>query len=311
MAVEYSKQLFLMVVVAVFYTKAATQPMSLPNCTAKCGSVTIPFPFGITKDCSLDNTFLINCNKTTSNSTTDIPFLPKTNQRVLNISLINGELRVAWPVASRCYSKKIKPTTPDIEMPHFHVSPTQNKLIAVGCDTIGLLEATDYKGNLYTTACVAVCNRLSDIVANESCSGPGCCEISIPKGHVFTEVAYISEGGLNVNQTLVHGFNPCGYAFLVENGAYKFAITDVYKLKKKEFPVLLDWTVGNQTCHQAQKDLSTYACKADKSKCYDSPTHKSGYLCRCRDGYRGNPYLNHGCQGMNIIFLISCLDRIF
>ncbi|RHN69507.1 putative protein kinase RLK-Pelle-WAK family [Medicago truncatula] len=300
MAVEYSKQLFLMVVVAVFYTKAATQPMSLPNCTAKCGSIKIPFPFGITKDCSLDNAFLINCNKTSStasNSTKHVAFLSKTNQRVLNISL-NGELHVAWPVARHCYPKKSKPTTPDIKMPHFHVSPTQNKLIAVGCDTMGLLEAIDSKGNTYTTACVALCNRLSDIVANESCSGPGCCEISIPKGRVFTEVAYISEHGLNNNQALVQPFNPCGYTFLVENGAYRFAITDLQKLKKRNFPVLLDWAVGNQTCQQARKDLSTYACKADKSKCYDAPTHKSGYLCRCRDGYWGNPYLNHGCQGL-------------
>jgi len=313
MAVEYSKQLLLMVVVAVLYTKAATQPISLPNCIGKCGSIEIPFPFGITKDCSLDNTFLINCKKissTTSNSTTLVPFLSKTNQRVLNITL-KGELHVAWPVASDCYAKNsIQVNQPyfDIKMPYFHISPTRNKLIAVGCDTIGLFAAIDFEGNNYTTACVALCDR---IVAYESYSGPGCCEISIPKGHVFTEVVvYISEGNLNP-RPIVHDSSPCGYAFVVENGAYSFSITDLGKLKKKEFPVLLDWTVGNQTCQQAKKDLSSYACKANNSTCDNAVTGKSGYLCRCLDGYSGNPYLKHGCQGMNIIFLISCLDRIF
>ncbi|PNY14222.1 wall-associated receptor kinase 2-like protein [Trifolium pratense] len=254
------KQLLLMVAAAI-YTKAATQPMSLPNCPTKCGSVTIPFPFGTTENCSLDNTFLINCNQTSSTPTsTNIPFLEKSNQTVLNISL-NGELRVAWPVASDCYaekSKRVNQTVKHVNMTNFQISPTRNKLTAVGCDTIGALSANDSGGNNYTTGCVALCNRLDDIVANQSCSGTGCCEISIPQGHVLTEIAYGS-GGLFNNHSSVHDFNPCGYAFVVENGAYSFSSTDLPKLKKKEFPVLLDWAVGNQTCQQAQKDLFSYA----------------------------------------------------
>ena len=143
MAVQYSKQVLLMVVVAVFYTKIATQPMSLPNCQTKCGSVTIPFPFGITKECSLDSRFIISCNKTSSkpNSTTYEPFLSDTNQRVLNISL-SGELRVAWLVASHCYAESsmlVAQTSQDIIVTHFQVSPTRNKLIVVGYYIVGLL----------------------------------------------------------------------------------------------------------------------------------------------------------------------------
>jgi len=133
----HSKQMLLMLVLVVLYTKVATQPMSLPNCQTKCGSVTIPFPFGFTEGCFLDSTFLINCNKT-SNSKKLAPFLPNTNQMVLNISL-NGELRVAWPVARDCYSKnsiQTEQTIQDINMTHFHVSSTRNKLVAVGCDTV-------------------------------------------------------------------------------------------------------------------------------------------------------------------------------
>ncbi|XP_045815213.1 wall-associated receptor kinase 4, partial [Trifolium pratense] len=139
----YIKQLLLIAVVAVLYTKASTQPMSLPNCPSKCGSVTIPYPFGTTKDCSLDNTFLIDCNQTSS--TSYAPFLPQSNQSVLNIAL-DGELRVSWPIASDCYAEKgefANETAQGISMTNFHISPTGNKLIAVGCDTMGLFLAND------------------------------------------------------------------------------------------------------------------------------------------------------------------------
>jgi len=302
-----SKQLLLMVVV-VIYTKASTQPVSLPNCPTKCGSITIPFPFGTTNNCSLDNTFLIDCNKTSPTST-HVPFLPQSNQSVLNISL-DGELRAAWPVASDCYSEngtKLSQIIQDINMTHFHISPTKNKLIAVGCDTVGVLEVVDSGGMTYATGCVAFCDNHTDIVANQPCSGIGCCEIQIPQVHMLKRVIYGSFGGIFYNQShsKVHDFNPCGYAFLIENGSYTLTRSDLLKLKNKEFPVLLNWTVGNQTCLQAQKNLFNYACKAEKSTCYDPGTNKSGYLCRCFDGYRGNPYLINGCEGIIYFFLFG------
>ncbi|CAI8598496.1 unnamed protein product [Vicia faba] len=302
MAVKYSKQLLLIVVVAVFHTKTATQPMSHPNCPTMCGSVTIPFPFGTTKDCSLDNTFLINCNKTsstTSNSTAQVPFLQKTKRRVLNISL-DGELRVAWPVASNCYTEKVAlvdQIPQEIIMTYFPISPTRNKLIAVGCDTFGVFFAMDSGGENYTSGCVTLCGRRDEIVANESCSGTGCCEVSIPHGHVLTRVVYASQSIFS-NHSSVHNLGPCGYAFLVENGNYRLEYKDLFKLEK-EFPVVLDWTIGNKTCEQAKKDISSYACKADKSTCYHAGTKKLGYLCKCLEGYQGNPYFNHGCQDID------------
>ncbi|MCH82278.1 wall-associated receptor kinase 2-like [Trifolium medium] len=294
------KQFLLIAVVAVLYTKASTQSMSLPNCQSKCGSVTIPYPFGTTKECSLDNTFLIDCNQTSQ-----VPFLPENkNISVLDISL-EGELRVAWPIASHCYTKKgefVNQTIQDIIMTHFHISSTRNKFIAIGCNTVGLIEAADSKGNNYGTGCVAYCQRvLDDDVPNESCSGIGCCEISIPQRHMLTEVSYGSSI-VSLNHSSVYDFNPCGYAFLAENGSYNFKSTNL-KLEK-ESPVVLDWAVGSQTCQQAQKSHSNYACKANNSACHNS-IERSGYFCKCIDGYRGNPYLDQGCQG--IIYLFSLI----
>ncbi|GAU46487.1 hypothetical protein TSUD_402420 [Trifolium subterraneum] len=292
----YIKQLLLIAAVAVLYTKAASQPMSLPNCTSKCGSVTIPYPFGTTKNCSLNNTFLIDCNQTSQ-----VPFLPENkNIRVINISF-DGELRVAWPIASDCYTKKgeiVSRTLHDINMTHFHISPTQNKLIGIGCDTSAVFAAVDSEGNGYLAGCVAYCNSRSDVTNNQPCTGIGCCEISIPqpKGRVFTEVEYVSSAILNNNHTAVHKFNPCGYAFLVESGSYSFSRRDL-ELKKKEFPVVLNWAVGKKTCQQAKMNHSSYACNVN-STCYDAGTGGVGYFCTCFHGYQGNPYLlQDGCQG--------------
>ncbi|KAJ1376612.1 Wall-associated receptor kinase, galacturonan-binding domain [Sesbania bispinosa] len=293
MTVRSKQQQLLLLLVAILVASTQTQPMSLPNCPTNCGSVTIPFPFGTTESCSLDSTFLINCNQTSS--TLHTPFLAQRNLSVLNISL-NGELHVAWPVASDCYARKgkqVNQTVQGLNLTNFHVS-SRNKLTVVGCDTIGLVVGNDSKGKNYTTGCVSLCNRLDDIEANGTCSGTGCCEISIPQG--LLSFGYVSASIFN--HTRVLDFNPCGYTFLVEDGAYNFVSTDLVKFEKTEFPLVLDWAIGNKTCLEAQKEVSSYACKAENSECYNS-MKGAGYLCKCSNGFRGNPYLLHGCQDVN------------
>ncbi|KAL5075650.1 hypothetical protein RYX36_014634 [Vicia faba] len=286
-----SKHLLLMLIVVVLYTKATTRPMSLPNCPTKCGSITIPFPLGTTKGCSLDNTFLINCNKAT-------PFLPHSNQTILNISL-NGELRVSWPVASDCYAKRgklINQTIHQLNLTNLHFSSTRNKLTAVGCDTVEAVKVFDSNGKNYSTGCVSLCNKLDDIIINGSRTDTGCCQAPIPQGHVKSKVCYLSVD-VAANHVSVDDFNPCGYAFVVEDGAYRFVFKDILKLEKKELPVVLNWAIGKKTCQEAKKDVSSYACMAENSECYNPTDHRDGYFCNCSLGFRGNHYLLHGFQG--------------
>ncbi|KAF8707196.1 hypothetical protein HU200_030443 [Digitaria exilis] len=56
---------------------------------------------------------------------------------------------------------------------------------------------------------------------------------------------------------------------------------------------------GNETC---PRDLGSSVCHSSYSTCratsgqYKPPTNATGYVCRCHDGYQGNPYLIDGCQ---------------
>ncbi|KAI4297327.1 hypothetical protein L6164_037221 [Bauhinia variegata] len=43
------------------------------------------------------------------------------------------------------------------------------------------------------------------------------------------------------------------------------------------------------------KNMSSYACK-ENSICRG---FESGYWCRCKDGFQGNPYLSGGCQDID------------
>ena len=171
----------------------------------------------------------------------------------------------------------------------------------VGCDVVGAVIGVDSEGKNNTTGCVSLCYRLNDTTSG-SCTGNGCCQIPIPTQRL-AKISYGSVDAVDDNNG-VHELNPCRYAFVAEDGAYSFLPTDLEKLEKTTFPVVLDWAVGNRTFQEAQKEASSYACKAENSECYNS-IKGHGYLCNCSIGFRGNPYLAKGCQGISISDLFS------
>ncbi|MBA0851494.1 hypothetical protein Goshw_020794 [Gossypium schwendimanii] len=244
--------LHFIVVLIIFVAEVASQ--TKPGCSGRYGSLEIPYPFGISEGCSLDDSFLITCNTTFSPPR---PFLGPGNTPapVLNISL-DGELRVSSSVARQCYDASgmlVEETTSSLVSEKFPIS-TRNRFTAVGI---------------------------------------GCCQTMIP---IEMQNFGAAVGGLN-NHSTVNSFNPCSFAFLVEEEFYNFSIADLIDMRnKQDMPVVLDWSVGNITCQEAQKDLTTYACEAANSKCLDS-NNGLEYRCRCKTGFQGNAYLVDGCQG--------------
>lgn len=208
-------------------------------------------------------------------------------------------MRVKNWIAFRCYAetgKLISSSDAWINLAHtpYTFSVTSNKFTVIGCDTLALIQGSE--GLVYTSGCVSFCDR-ENILTNGSCSGIGCCQTSIPKGlkRFQTGIANLN------NHTKTWSFNPCSYAFLVDQDRYTFEVSDLsdskFLSKIINTPVVFDWAISNQTCREARSNLSTFACQQN-SECLDSD-NGPGYRCSCYNGYKGNPYLNPGCEDIN------------
>uniref|UniRef100_A0A2N9J745 EGF-like domain-containing protein n=1 Tax=Fagus sylvatica TaxID=28930 RepID=A0A2N9J745_FAGSY len=215
----------------------------------------------------------------------------ETNINVTEIWL-SGELRITAYVAEDCYNQtgwRIDNNIPWFRLPNFPVSNTRNKFTAIGCDTYAMIWGSSE--TTYTTGCISLCADKKDVV-ERSCSGIGSLDFNN-----FN----ISVRSYNNHET-VWDFNPCSYAFVVEEGAYKFSIQDLRDFTNRtiETLVVLNWAIGDQNCSEAKKDLENYACtsKDNRTVCLDSNNGK-GYYCSCSKGFEGNRYLPDGCQDID------------
>ncbi|KAM7478097.1 hypothetical protein LguiA_026310 [Lonicera macranthoides] len=100
--------LLLLLQLSLMNYKALAQPppkiynnetaMTKPNCPFRCSSdsnITIPYPFGIGRDCARDDTFIITCN---TSFHPPRPFISGINLQVLSISLDDARVRVEKPL---------------------------------------------------------------------------------------------------------------------------------------------------------------------------------------------------------------------
>ncbi|KAJ6391747.1 hypothetical protein OIU77_025670 [Salix suchowensis] len=81
---------------------------------------------------------------------------------------------------------------------------------------------------------------------------------------------------------------------LLKKSKFNFSTSDLRDLKSVDSrPMVVDWSIGKNSCAEVKKSGMYNACQGN-STCHD-PGNGNGYLCRCLDGYRGNPYLPNGC----------------
>ncbi|KAL8059901.1 hypothetical protein ABFX02_03G117300 [Erythranthe guttata] len=261
------------------------------GCTATCGVVSIPYPFGTTENCYENPSFMVFCNETFSP-----PQLFSGDIQIKNISL-DGQLRVMMFIGNRCYDKTGNLTSgydAQLSLPDFlTVNNTANKITVVGCDAYSHVYGLRVGGQ-FVTGCTAVCFAKTDLEEG-SCNGLGCCQTSIP-GNV-TEM--LIELDTYSNYSFVSDFNRCGYAFVAEENAFNFSYQSLTNLSSVEsLPMVIDWAIGNGTCEEAQMNKTSYACLSSNSTCY-KPQNGYGYRCNCSVGYRGNPYLVNGCHDVD------------
>ncbi|KAM1022354.1 hypothetical protein TB2_043262 [Malus domestica] len=262
-----------------------------PGCQDKCGNVSIPYPFGTKEGCYLNQDFLITCNGIDYDPPK--PFLRKSDSiEVTNIS-VEGKLYITLYTAAQCYEKSGQPTTAgfsnSLNLSKFFISNTDNVFVAVGCDTYAYIVGNKNGNYGYTGGCTTICDSI-DYVVNGSCTGIGCCKTPIAQGMTSFDVSARSY----YNHKNVSSFNPCSFAFVVQEGKFNFNRTMLWSdyLINAKLPVVLDWSVGNEPCTNVveKKQVMNYTCQGNTT-CNDFE-NGYGYRCKCKDGYQGNPYLN-------------------
>ncbi|XP_026438775.1 wall-associated receptor kinase 2-like [Papaver somniferum] len=250
-----------------------------PGCQDQCGNnVTIPYPFGIGDGCFIEKMFEIKCNNTEPRFG---------NLPVTDISVLDGQMTIATLIADTC-SKY--PSWVSLYLGKFTVSTKKNKMISIGCDTRAHINDTPDIGE----GC-SDCSR-NESTTDGSCNGMGCCKTSIPAGLREYNVTVTRE---YPRKNLIFN-NPCSYAFVAEEDSFRFSSSYLQDFKKNgtgTVPVVVDWTIGSEiTCEEAAANMTSYAC-GPNAVCKLRNNITPGYLCSCKPGYAGNPYLDISTGG--------------
>lgn len=302
------------------------------SCQNKCGTVEIPFPFGIGKGCYLNKWYAVTC---VNNSST---FLSVAKREVLHISLPGeyrtqgfdsyGSVYIKNPTTSKgCSSndQKEEEASPlDLTGSPFYVSH-KNTLIAVGCNMRASLKTSEPG----MVGCTSTCGTTHDSSSSSTpiqnilayvsckdkkwkmqsthcaagntgnqtvCNGTGCCQASVPEK--LQQLV-----GVTIDDNTRTG---CKVALLTDDPFIFEDISDPEQLHAKGYATVeLGWFI-----HTTGKSfIESLGCVITDTLNDTQPSYtrncRCGFLagsvdyasCACDKGYRGNPYVPYGCKG--------------
>ncbi|CAN0923352.1 Wall-associated receptor kinase 2 [Linum grandiflorum] len=280
------------------------------HCPGMCGNVTVPYPFGYGDDpkCAISEFFLLKCNNSGGEHEHQ---LLVGNVRVLKISYDESTFSSVMDGSYNCYNETGAMEGDYLYEPWmslgggpFRFANKYNRLFAFGCDTIAAIIMTGFnESTAVGSGCVSLCvDNPSSIwpsnLANPSGAIVGSCQSSIPSGSKAVNLTVTS----TANHSDIFKWNPCDYAFLAD-----YRVFETGRVNMSEFPyynppsstAAIEWVVEEKKCDDAKLNTTAYAC-LDNSDCVDAEDWE-GYRCKCKHGFRGNPYL--GCQNIN-----ECLE---
>ncbi|XP_054788270.1 wall-associated receptor kinase 5-like isoform X2 [Prosopis cineraria] len=196
------------------------------------------------------------------------------------------------PVSKICYNQPGSDISNSHSLennPPFTLSSTQNKFASVGCDTLGIIQ---FQNNLKNGGCVTLCDLPPPGDLNDkTCSGTGCCQVDIPVG--MRNLTVLASAVFNHSN--VPAFNNCSCAFVAKQSWFNFSVDYLHDFPFDVVPLVLDWTVLDDTC-QVAFITPDYACTSS-TKCIDS-TDGFGCNYKCKPGFDGNPSHSYGCHGI-------------
>ncbi|KAK4594086.1 hypothetical protein RGQ29_017951 [Quercus rubra] len=270
MAVTFEMRITFLLLLAVAYGLAeGAPPMAKHSCRDRCGNVSIPYPFGIGRNCFMHKMYEIVCNENgVTAAAKAFLVLPSFRVEVLEIRISDplnidddspyepGLIRVKMPIiSSNCKNKSSVAGSGgvlDISGTPFFFSSSRNKFVSVGCNIKATMAVL---GSKVFVGCKTDCN-------NQKLRGK--CQTSVPSDGIQR---------LNVtSESTTNNMNTSKHAFLAETR----------------------WLESNET--DPFKDVQHLEYVPVKE--YVSGLYGATYYF-CRSGYGGNPYLNMGCQDIN------------
>uniref|UniRef100_A0A0D3DX14 Protein kinase domain-containing protein n=1 Tax=Brassica oleracea var. oleracea TaxID=109376 RepID=A0A0D3DX14_BRAOL len=297
----------IILVTSLFINGVSSSRKPPDPCNRVCGRLSIPFPFGVGKDCYLNPWYEVVCK---SNS---VPVLSRINRELVNIYLPDdhvyysyGVVHIKGPVTSSgCSTGSSQPLTPPPLSATGQGSPyfftDKNQLVAVGCNAKAVM--TDIKSQII--GCKSTCNERnsSQEVRNKICSGDKCCQTRIPEGEpqVLGVDLEIPEGNNNTRE------GGCNVAFLTSEKYSSVNVTEPEQFHSDGYAVVeLGWyfdtsdtRVPNPVGCLNVSDPSQNGGYSSETSCICSYGYFYGFSyrnCYCNSmGYTGNPFLPGGC----------------
>jgi hypothetical protein len=263
-------------------TAQAPAGLAKPNCSDRCGNISIPYPFGIGKDCYMEESFDVECDETSNPPTA---FLRSIKMELVNITIGRGAV-VKGPVISVESLGRQEVLPLNLEGTPF--TPYTNYFIAVGCNTRAALWTK--KGTDEHVGCDSICSNgssISNIRLNGSCSGEDCCQdMYLPSLlQVFNSTVVSKEGK--------QGSDGRKLAFLADTNWFYNNIRTPQEINKllnnnSTVPMSLSWILNN----------NSWTYNRDTMDCNFWQINSTTIMttgCSCSEGYEGNPFLQ--CRG--------------
>ncbi|KAJ6673104.1 hypothetical protein OIU85_012137, partial [Salix viminalis] len=279
------------------FRTAESQVMVKTGCVYYCGRVEIPYPYGMTKGCFLDERFKIqHCNSSSGYPTLTVN---GTDLVVTYISVYSSRIYVMFPIVfANCGVNDRNPVV-DLEGSPFIFS-SENYFVATGCNNLALMN----QHNSAIGGCVSICDENRDPWI-AGCSGINCCQTRIPSNLKVFNVTMTGVDGRNGSV----GEKKCRHAYLSSYGGD----SDPSGMKDVDsVPAVLDWGIDRRAFESLVNDglyynlnytstcenMNTSINSTIQSPIVDMNTSINPTIvqCSCNPGFEGNPYLYGNCQ---------------
>ncbi|KAL0446278.1 UNVERIFIED_CONTAM: Wall-associated receptor kinase [Sesamum latifolium] len=265
--------------------------MASGDCRRKCGDIEVPYPFGMSKGCYLDETFRVICNESTGSASLALLGWEVESINISMHTLRHRNFRGITLPFNRSGGPYVS-SFPPVAGQHYSISKAMNQFVAMGCDFLAYL--IDEDTGKVQGSCSSLCNPNDTVpVQLSSCSGLFCCEISFPE-----TLKNLSVWVQRMDYMRKQWENQCGFFTFVEKDFLSFNNMKFSTCNESYVvPMIHEWAVGNTGCIKAKESIDEYVC-GQNTRCTDYYPAQ-GYRCECNNGYRGNPYLPQGCQDVD------------